>query len=64
MFLTKFDSKTERNKEHLVSGYLSDVLKNQQRLPHDRREHMTGNRPLTLADVLDVNEEENKIILI
>ena len=64
LFLTKFDSKTKRNKEHLVSGYLSDVLKNQQRLPYDRREHMTGYRPLTLADVLDVNEEENKIILI
>ena len=64
LFLTKFDNNTKRNKEHLVSGYLSDVLKNQQRLPHDRREHMTGYRPLTLADVLDVNEEENKVILI
>ena len=64
LFLTKFDNKTKRNKEHLVSGYLSDVLKNQQRLPHDRKEHMTGYRPLTLADVLDVNEEENKVILI
>ena len=64
LFLTKFDSKTKRNKEHLVSGYLSHILKNQQQLPHDRREDMTGYRPLTLADVLDVNEEENKIILI
>ena len=64
LFLTKFDNKTKRNKEHLVSGYLSNILRDHQLLPHDRRENMTDNRPLTLADVLDVNEEENKVILI
>ena len=64
LFLTKFDNKTKRNKEHLVSGYFSHILKNRQRSPQDRREHMTGYRPLTLADILDVTEEDNKVILI
>ena len=64
LFLTKFDNKTKRNKEHLVSGYLSNILRYHQLLPHDRRENMTGNRPLTLADVLDVKKVENKVIII
>ena len=61
LFLTKFDNKTKRNKEHIVQGYLYSMLKNQQRSPHDAGE---VTRPLTLVDVLNVKEEENKVILI
>ena len=61
LFLTKFDNKTKRNEEHIVQGYLYSMLKNQQRSPHDAGE---VTRPLTLVDVLNVKEEENKVILI
>ena len=61
LFLTKFDNKTKRNEEHIVQGYLYSMLKNQQRSPHDAVE---VTRPLTLVDVLNVKEEENKVILI
>ena len=62
LFLTKFDNKRNRNIEHVVSGYLNSILKTQ--LPNDTGENTTDTRPLTLADVLNVKEEENKVILI
>ena len=61
LFITKFDNKTKRKEEHVVQGYLYSMLKNQQRSPHDAGE---VTRPLTLVDVLNVKEEENKVILI
>ena len=61
LFLTKFDNKTKRKEEHIVQGYLYSMLKNQQMSPHDAGE---VTRPLTLVDVLNVKEEENKVILI
>ena len=64
LFLTHFDNNTKRNKEHLVSGCLNIALKNQQQLSHDTGEIMIDDRPLTLGDLLDVKEEENKVILI
>ena len=63
LFLTKFDNKTKRKKECLVSDYLNSILKNRH-LPCDNQENITDDRLLTLADVLNVKEEENKIILI
>ena len=66
LFLTKFDNKTKKKKENLVSGYLNNILKNRQQLPHDTGVITIGDRPLvlTLTDVLNVKEEENKIVLI
>ena len=64
LYLTKFDSKENRKSEHTVSGYLNSILKTRQQLPDDTGENMTDARPLTLADVLNVKEEENKVILI
>ena len=61
LFLTKFDNKTKRKEENIVQGYLYSMLKNQQRSPHNAGE---VTRPLTLVDVLNVKEEENKVILI
>ena len=63
LFLTKFDEKSKTKKENLVSGYLNSILKNRSQLPQDTDRTMTDNKSLTLADILDVREE-NKVILI
>ena len=54
---TKFDKKLKREREELVSGQLNNMMKN---IPLSS----SDTRPLTIADVLDVKEEENKVILI
>ena len=55
LLLTKFDKKLKREREELVSGQLNNIaIKNTPLLT----------RPLTIADVLNVKEEENKVILI
>ena len=57
LVLTKFDKKLKREREELVSGQLNDIMMNSSRLS-------SADTPLTLADVLNVKEEENKVILI
>ena len=58
LFLTKFDQKIKRNREELVSGQLNSIImKGTQCSSPD-------SRSLTLADILDVKEDENKVILI
>ena len=63
LFLTKFDRKSKIHKEQLVSGQLNSILKNRSWLPWDTDDRL-NDEPLTLADVLNVKEEENKVILI
>ena len=58
LLFTKFDKKLKREREELVSGQLNNIMiKN---IPLSS----SDTRPLTIADVLDVKEEENKVILI
>ena len=58
LFLTKYDHKIKRNREELVSGQLNSIImKGTQCSSPD-------SRSLTLADILDVKEDENKVILI
>ena len=57
LVLTKFDKKLKREREELVSGQLNDIMMSSSRLS-------STDAPLTLADVLNVEEEENKVILI
>ena len=52
--LTLVDKRTKRNREELVSGLLSNVIKKQS----------SQEATLTLADVLDVKGKEKKLILI
>ena len=61
LFLTKFDEKSKTKK--VVSGYLNIVLKRRSQLPWNNERTATGDELLTLADILDVREE-NKVILI
>ena len=58
LLFTKFDKKLKRQREELVSGQLSNIMMNNIPLSS------SDTRPLTIADVLDVKEEENKVILI
>ena len=55
--LTKFDKKLRRESEELVSGHLNNIMMKSSRLS-------SVDKPLILADVLNVKEEENKVILI
>ena len=58
--LTKFEKKSKTQKENLVSGYLSNLLKN----PMQETERaITDSKSLTVADILDV-KEGNKVVLI
>ena len=57
LVLTKFDKKLKRERNELVSGQLNDITMSSSRLS-------SADAPLTLADVLNVKEEENKVILI
>ena len=57
LLFTKFDKKLKRQREELVSGQLNNIMKN---IPLSS----SDTRSLTIADVLDVKEEENKVILI
>ena len=57
LLFTKFDKKSKREREELVSGQLNNIMKS---IPLSS----SDTRSLTIADVLDVKEEENKVILI
>ena len=58
LFLTKFDQKIKRNREELVSGQLNSIIMK------GTQSSFPDSRSLTLADILDVKEDENKVILI
>ena len=58
LLLAKFDKKLKREREELVSGQLNKIM--MKNIPLSSAD----TRPLTIADVLDVKEEENKVILI
>ena len=57
LLLAKFD-KRKRVREELVSGHLSNII--MRSIPSSSPD----TRPLTLVDILNVKEEENKVILI
>ena len=58
LLLAKFDKKLKREREELVSGQLNNIM--MKNIPLSSAD----TRPLTIADVLNVKEEENKVILI
>ena len=58
LLFTKFDKKLKRKREELVSGQLNNIM--MKNIPLSS----SDTRSLTIADVLDVKEEENKVILI
>ena len=58
LLLAKYDDKLKRYREELVSGQLNSMIMKSVQLSS------SDTRPLTLADVLNVSEEENKVILI
>ena len=58
LLLTKFDKKLKREREELLSGQLNNIM--MRNIPLSSAD----TRPLTIADVLNVKEEENKVILI
>ena len=58
LLFTKFDKKSKREREELVSGQLNNIM--MKSIPLSS----SDTRSLTIADVLDVKEEENKVILI
>ena len=58
LLLAKFDERTKRVREELVSGQLSNII--MKSIPSSSPD----TTPLTLANVLNVKEEENKVILI
>ena len=58
LLLVKFDKKLRREREELVSGQLNNII--MRNIPLSSAD----TRPLTIADVLNVKEEENKVILI
>ena len=58
LLLTKFDKKLKREREELLSGRLNNIM--MRNIPLSSAD----TRPLTIADVLNVKEEENKVILI
>ena len=58
LLLSKFDEKLKRERKELVSGQLNNIM--MKNIPLSSAD----TRPLTIADVLNVKEEENKVILI
>ena len=58
LLLAKFDKRTKRVREELVFGHLSNII--MRSIPSSSPD----TRPLTLAEVLSVKEEDNKVILI
>ena len=58
LMLAKFDKKLKREREELLSGQLNNIM--MRNIPLSSAD----TRPLTIADVLNVKEEENKVILI
>ena len=58
LLLTKFDKKLKREREESVSGQLNNIM--MRNIPLSSAD----TRPLTIADVLNVKEEKNKVILI
>ena len=58
LLLAKFDKKLKREREELVSGQLDNIMMKNVPLSS------ADTRPLTIADILNVNEEENKVVLI
>ena len=61
LHLEKFDKESKKYKKHLVFGYFDSIFRKQSHLPHQTEK---CNKPLTFTDVLNVKEEENKVILI
>ena len=58
LLLSKFDEKLKRERKELVSGQLNNIM--MKNIPLSSAD----TRPLTIADVLNVKEEENKVIVI
>ena len=58
LLLAKFDKKLKRERKQLVSGQLNNIM--MKNIPLSSAD----TRPLTIADVLNVKEEKNKVILI
>ena len=58
LLLAKFDKKLKREREELLSGQLNNIM--MRNIPLSSAD----TRPLTIADVLNVKEEKNKVILI
>ena len=58
LLLAKFDKKLKREREELVSGQLNNIM--MRNIPLSSAD----TRPLIIADVLNVKEEKNKVILI
>ena len=58
LLFTEFDKKLKKEREELVSGQLNNIM--MKNIPLSS----SDTRPLTIADVLDVKDEENKVILI
>ena len=58
LLLAKFDKKLKREREELLSGQLDNIM--MRNIPLSSADA----RPLTIADVLNVKEEKNKVILI
>ena len=58
LLLTKFEKETKRIREKLVSGQFSNII------IKSTPSSSPDTRPLNLADILNVKEEDNKVILI
>ena len=58
LLLVKFDKRIKRVREELVTGQLSNIIMKSNPLS------FPDTRPLTLADILNVKEADNKVILI
>ena len=58
LLLTKFDKELKREREELLSGQLNNIM--MKNIPLSSAD----TRPLTIADVLNIKEEKNKVILI
>ena len=56
--LTLVDKRTKRNREEVVSGLLNSIMKS------NKHKQLLQGSPLTLDDVLDVEKEDKKVILI
>ena len=52
------DNRTKRNREEVVSGLLNSIMKS------NNQKQLSQGSTLTLADVLDVEKEDKKVILI
>ena len=58
LLLAKFDKRTKRVREELVTGQLSNIIMKSNPFS------FPDTRPLTLADILNIKEADNKVILI